>query len=58
MIENEIFDTAYNAGYTNGVREFAEYLKQYAENAMRVGYDGMGAEDIEDKLKEFLEERK
>lgn len=36
------------------VKEFAEYLKEYAKACKESGYDGIGEIDIDEKLKEFL----
>lgn len=35
--------------------EFAEYLSDYARQVKENGYDGIGENDIQEKLKEFLE---
>lgn len=36
--------------------EFAEYLEEYARACQASGYDGIGKNDIIDKLKEFKNE--
>lgn len=36
------------------VKNFAEMLTDYAQGAQAVGYDGIGVEDIQDKLYEYL----
>lgn len=35
------------------VRDFAEYLAEYAKECVENGYEGIGENDIEEKLKEF-----
>ena len=35
------------------VKEFAEYLKEYARACKASGYDGIGENDIDEKLKEY-----
>lgn len=34
--------------------EFADFLKDYARQVQENGYDGIGENDIDEKLKEFL----
>lgn len=36
------------------VKNFAEMLTDYAQGAQEAGYDGIGVEDIQDKLYEYL----
>lgn len=43
----------YNKARTEAVKEFAERLKDYAEECKRNGYDGIGSHDIDDILKEM-----
>lgn len=40
------------------VREFADFLKDYARQVKENGYDGIGETDIDEKLKEFLNEQR
>lgn len=37
----------------NAVKEFAEYLKEYARACKASEYDGIGENDIDEKLKEY-----
>lgn len=38
----------------NAVKDFAEYLKEYARSCKASGYDGIGENDIDEKLKEYM----
>lgn len=38
------------------LRKFVDFLKDYTTACKASGYDGIGEQDIEDKLKEFLNE--
>ena len=38
----------------HAVKQFAEYLKEYAKACKESGYDGIGEIDIDEKLREFL----
>lgn len=60
-----VAETLYNAGYRKtftsdlandtqkALKEFAEYLKEYARACKSSGYDGIGENDIDDLLKEY-----
>lgn len=50
------FSVAIEEEREKGIREFAELLQKYAQACRECGYDGIGEKDIEDKLKEFLNE--
>lgn len=39
------------------VKEFAEWLKEYARACKASGYDGIGEEDIDKKTEEFCNAR-
>ncbi len=36
------------------VVEFADFLKEYARSCKESGYDGIGENDIDEKLKEYI----
>lgn len=50
--EQEIADT--KRIEDEAVKNFAEMLTDYAEGVQSAGYDGIGVEDIQDKLYEYL----
>lgn len=50
------FSVAIEEEREEGIRGFAELLQKYAKECKESGYDGIGEQDIEDKLKEFLNE--
>lgn len=50
------FSVAIEEEREKGIRGFAELLQKYANACRECGYDGIGEQDIEDKLKEFLNE--
>lgn len=49
LTENEL-----KVAKNNAVKEFAEYLKAYAQACRLSGYDGIGENDIEEKLEEWV----
>ena len=48
-----LIDTGFG-NVTQALTEFAEYLKDYVGQVQDVGYEGIGKIDIDEKLKEFL----
>ena len=50
---NDLADN--NFGYIpHAIAEFADFLKDYARQVRENGYDGIGENDIDEKLKEFF----
>lgn len=51
---NDCIKTDFLACGIGDIREFADFLKDYARQVQENGYDGIGENDIDEKLKEFL----
>lgn len=57
FIDSQKAKALVDRGYGNipqALTEFADFLKDYARQVQENGYDGIGENDIDEKLKEFL----